>query len=116
MTQEQLPLSWEQPSWHPDYGDADAEFEHLRRLAEALLSSIPRASVNLAVPEPGLLYLQITWPGGRLAEAFSLCEGKGSEKRRYALILSPGAAQEEEVYADTVGAALDVLSPRTDEL
>jgi len=109
MIEAQSPLRWEKPDWQPDYGDTKAEFEHLRRLAEAVLSSIPHSTVELISPEPGLMYLRIERRDGAIAEAYSLCEAKKTEKRRYGLFLSPGASQEQEFYADSIADAVDIL-------
>lgn len=35
------------------------------------------------------------------------------EKRRYALFLSPGTNQEQELYADDVGGAVIILIPKS---
>jgi hypothetical protein len=112
MTSSQAPANWEQPDWHPDFGDAKAEFEHLRGLAEAVLSLIPETSVELVIPEPGLMHLQVMWPGGALAEAYSLVKPKGSDERRYALFLAPGTSQEQEFYASSVDDAAGILRKR----
>jgi hypothetical protein len=113
MKSAQAPANWEQPDWHPDFGDTKAEFEHLRSLAEAVLSSIPDTTVALVLPEPGLMLLQITRSGGPLAEAYSLVAPKGLEDRRYALFLAPGTSQEQEFYASSVTDAAGILRQGT---
>jgi hypothetical protein len=110
MKSAQAPASWEPPDWHPDFGETKAEFEHLRRLAEAVLSSIPEAAVALVVPEPGLMLLQIARSGGPPAEAYSLVAPQGLEDRRYALFLAPGTSQEQEFYASSVADAAGILT------
>jgi len=107
---ELTPITWEKPDWHPDHGDTKAEFEHLRRLAEAVLSSISQSTAELIVPEPGLMYLRIERSDGAIVAAYSLGEAKEMENRRYGLFLSPGASQEQEFYADSVAEAVGVLA------
>jgi hypothetical protein len=113
MESAQAPAKWVQPDWHPDFGDTKAEFEHLHRLAEAVLSSIPEATVALVVPEPGLMLLQITRSGGPPVEAHSLVAPKRLEERRYALFLAPGTSQEQEFYASSVDDAAGILKKGT---
>lgn len=57
MTKHTLPQSWVAPDWHPNFGDVQSELEHLRRLANALLSRNEERAVVLQCPEPGLLFL-----------------------------------------------------------
>ncbi len=109
MIEAQLPLSWEAPDWHADFGDTRAEFEHLRSLAEAVLSSNPRAKVELVLPEPGLMYLELVSPGGPLAEAYSVNDPRAVDNRRYALFLLPGTSREQELYADSIHEVLELL-------
>ena len=101
MIESQSPTSWDAPDWHPDFGNAKAECEHLRKLAVAVLSTIPQSTVELIVPEPGLMLLQIVASDGIAAEAYSLCDAKETENRRYGLFLSPGTPREQEFYAIT---------------
>jgi hypothetical protein len=109
MVQTRSPLSWKLPDWHVDYGDARAELEHLRSLAEMVLSSNPQASAELIVPEPGLMYLELASAGGAPAQAYSVREAKAVEKRRYGLFLSPGTSLEQEFYADSIDEAVEIL-------
>jgi hypothetical protein len=109
MIEPRSPTSWDVPDWHPDFGDAKAECEHLRELAAAVLSTIPRSAVELIVPEPGLMFLQIVTPDGIAAEAYSLGDTKGTKNRRYGLFLSPGTPREQEFYANSVRQAIGIL-------
>ena len=58
-----------------------------------MLSSNPLAKVELVLPEPGLMYLELVSPGGPLAEAYSVSEPRAVDNRRYALFLLPGTSQ-----------------------
>ena len=109
MIESQSPTSWDAPDWHPDFGNAKAECEHLRKLAVAVLSTIPQSTVELIVPEPGLMFLQIVTSNGIAAEAYSLCDAKETENRRYGLFLSPGTPREQEFYANSVSQAICIL-------
>jgi hypothetical protein len=109
MIETRSPLSWKLPDWHADYGDAKGELEHLRSLAEAVLSSNPQSRAELIVPEPGLMYLELASSGGAPAQAFSICEAKAVGKRRYALFLFPGTSLEQELYADSIDEAVEIL-------
>jgi hypothetical protein len=109
MIGSQSPMSWDPPDWHPDLGNARVECEHLRKLAMAVLSTIPQSKVELIVPEPGLMLLQIVTPDGTAAEAYSLCATKEAEDRRYGLFLSPGTPREQEFYANSVSQAIRIL-------
>ncbi|HWE37830.1 MAG TPA: hypothetical protein VG406_14775 [Isosphaeraceae bacterium] len=99
-------LNWRQPDWHPDFGDAAAEFEHLQALALAVLSTISGAEVELVVPEPGLMYLHVARPDGMTAEVYSL-PGVGSASRRFGVFVSPGTDHERESYTDSVSQAIE---------
>lgn len=107
MIDSQFPNNWVIPVWHPDLGDAKAELEHLRTLALAICRTIPRSSVELETPEPGLMNLRITLSNGNLAEVYSLPDEFG--KRRFALFLSPGMPSEKELYTSSVQEALGYL-------
>jgi hypothetical protein len=109
MIESQSPMSWNAPDWHPDFGNAKAECEHLRKLALAVLSKVPYSTVELIIPESGLMLLQIVPPNGTTAEAYSLCGTKGTENRRYGLFLSPGIPREQEFYATSVSQAIRIL-------
>jgi hypothetical protein len=109
MIKSQSPMNWDPPDWHPDFGNAKVECEHLRKLALTVLSTIPQSKVELMVPEPGLMILQIVTPNGMEAEAYSLCTAKETEDRRYGLFLSPGTPREQESYADSVSQAIRIL-------
>jgi hypothetical protein len=109
MNESQSPMSWKAPDRHLDLGDAKAECEHLRELAVAVLSKIPQATVELVVPEPGLMFVRINASQGTSAEAYSLRDAKDSSSRRYGLFVSPGTPREQESYANSVTRALGIL-------
>jgi hypothetical protein len=113
MDHKPIEINWQVPDWHPDFGDARAECEHLQRLAVAVLSKIPRSKVELIVPEPGLMIVQIVKPDGIIAEVYSVDGSKEPEGRRYGLFLSPGTPQEKELYASSVSQAVGFLTAET---
>lgn len=103
------PETWSAPDWHPDLGDAKAELEHLRAFAMALLDAVPDATVELELPEPGLMNLAAQLPGGPEAEIFSVSANHSAGQRRYGLFLKPGTSDEQEIYEDNVEDAVACL-------
>lgn len=108
------PDVWPVPEWHPDFGDAKIELEHLRSFATALLAKMPEANVELEVPEPGLMNLTVQIPGGEAAEVYSVASSSSGEQRRYGLFFAPGAPDEREVYEDTLEKAVSQLTGELD--
>ena len=91
------PETWVAPDWHPDFGDAKAELDHLRAFAVALLAAIPDANVELELPEPGLMNLAVDLPNGTSAEIYSVSNDR-PDGRRYGIFLEPGTDGECEIY------------------
>lgn len=107
MIQKNLqPEAWLVPDWHPDFGNAQVELEHLRSFAVALLAVIPGARVQLETPEPGLMNLVVKLPGGTSAEVYSIPATSRLGERRLGLFFAPGTADESEVYAESVESAV----------
>ncbi|HET6882201.1 MAG TPA: hypothetical protein VFI31_18700 [Pirellulales bacterium] len=105
------PSFWPVPEWHHDFGDAQAELEHLRAFASALLAAMPEARVDLDAPEPGLMYLAVETPHGTLAEVYSIESSTSPRQRRYGLFFAPGTPNEREVYQE---ALVDAVTCFTD--
>ena len=99
MISSEQPASWVTPDWHPDFGNAESELEHLRNLANLVLE-LPQLSVALAIPEPGLMFLVISREGMTLAEIYSNLVDTKSEQRKYGVFISPGSS-EEEAYSES---------------
>ena len=55
------------------------------------------------------MLLQIVTSNGIAAEAYSLCDAKETENRRYGLFLSSGTPREQEFYANSVSQAICIL-------
>ena len=106
------PLTWAVPDWHPDYGDAGVELEHLRSLALALPNVVPGAVINLEMPEPGLMYLSIEQQGVIVAEVYSSEIKRGQSNRRFGLFMWRKGVEDDEVekYADTLDEVLGFFS------
>ena len=103
------PQRWPVPDWHTDFGDAQAEIEHLRALAEPLLAVVPGAKVVLETPEPGLMNLAVELPDVTLAEVHSVRAG-GNDERKFGLFFAPDTEAEQEIYADNLADALSHFS------
>jgi hypothetical protein len=110
MVDSQPPESWVAPRWHADYGDVLGEFEHLRQFALLLLRLVPTARVGLDLPEVGLMEVLILLPDGTAAEVHSVPTLNNPALRRFAVFLSPGTADEEEIYSDTLDAAVRLFT------
>lgn len=104
------PLTWHVPEWHPDLGDPQEEVRHLSSFANALLAILPHTCVELESPEPGLLYLAVRLPDGRLAEVYSTVAGDQPHARRYGMFFDPDASGETEIYAESIEDALSQLT------
>ena len=98
----QQPPPWPALNWHSDFGGTRSEVEHLEAFATALLARMPQARIELETPEPGLMYLGVQLPDGRLAEVYSTATGDRSEARRYGLFLGPGTDGERELYSESI--------------
>jgi hypothetical protein len=107
------PEVWPVPAWHPDFGDASAELEHLRSFAMVLLAIVPDAHVELEAPEPGLMNLAVELPDGSSAEVYSISSGNPPSERRYGLFLAPGTPNEREIYEDAIENAMNCLTGST---
>lgn len=101
MTTFDPPDSWVAPDWHPDFGDAKAELDYLRSLANTVLQAVVSVSVGLELPEPGLMYLVIRRHSNRLAEVYSVRGIDDREQRRYGVFLFPDSPNEKEYYTES---------------
>jgi hypothetical protein len=104
------PVHWEVPTWHPDFGDVNAELEHLRDLANVLTEEIPLLSVGLSVPEAGIMFLQVAnRTKGALGEIYSL---QMNGETKYGVFLYPNSSAEEEHYTPSTREVVDLLKSR----
>ena len=100
------PSEWIAPTWHPDWGDAVAELEHLRELALAIAADLPEATFRLEIPEPGLMYLEIQTREDAAVEVYSNAYKDSPTGRTYCLFFSPGCTGGgDEQYAQSTEAA-----------
>jgi hypothetical protein len=104
------PEVWPAPEWHPDFGDAKSELEHLRSFPTALLANIPEAQVELELPEPGLMSVAVQMPNGSSAEVYSVASIGSPGQRRYGLFLAPDTPNEREVYEDALESSVKRLT------
>jgi hypothetical protein len=101
---------WPSPEWHPDYGDAKAEVAHLRTCAVAIGELKSDYELTLAVPEPGLMYLEVKSSSEVLAEIYSIAESRDGP-RRYGIFTFPRQPNEGENYfSDALSAAAYVVA------
>lgn len=106
MTTFDSPRNWSVPAWHPDFGDAHVQLEHLRGFSLSLQSVVPNARVTLETPEPGLMDVHVELPDGTVAEVHSVPCEHVAEKRRLALFFQPETKDERELYAETIESAV----------
>jgi hypothetical protein len=64
------PTTWTAPSWHPDYGDAKLELDHLRAFALTLQVANGDLGTALEIPEPGYMYVRVSKGAQVLAEVY----------------------------------------------
>ena len=103
------PSKWIVPDWHPDWGDAALELNHLRVFAQAMTASQQHLSVSLIVAEPGLMYVQILRGERVVLECYSVVPIENTPaQRRYGLFFFPNCDQEEEIYAESVEEAMKI--------
>jgi hypothetical protein len=112
MNQSQPPESWTPPSWHPDWGNAALEFEDLKSFAVLLSSVDPHATVELKIPEPGLMFVVVRLPDNRVAEVYSVPSVDVPDRRQLAIFFGIGTSGDEEIYADTIQSAVRCFSER----
>jgi hypothetical protein len=88
------------------------EFEHLKGFASLLLSAEAHLAVRLETPEPGLMYVVVQLPDGRVAEVYSVPNTGVADKRQLAIFLAIGTSEDEEIYADTIEDAVSCFKRR----
>jgi hypothetical protein len=99
------------PSWHQDYGDVQAELDHLRSVAECVIERLPQLSVGLSVPEEGVMFLVITNQGeNAIAEIYSIEFHDGNRQRKYGVFLQPNSTAEDEQYTPSTQRVVELLS------
>lgn len=106
------PATWRPPDWHSDFGDIKGEFEHLKRLASAIVDGATGLMVALELPEPGLMFLSISRAGEPQAEVYSVQTRDAGMERRYGVFAFPDSPEESEDYALSVNEALALIERR----
>jgi len=109
------PVSWAPPTWHGDFGDPNAELEHLRNLAKAVIEQVPPLSVGLSVPEVGIMFLLIATDNKEvLAEIYSIQSKEETNQRKYGVFLYPNSSAEDEHYITSIKDVIELLKSKTE--
>lgn len=106
MFESSRPEEWRAPRWHPDYGDPEFELEYLRAFALWLLQHSPHSKVNLRIPEPGLMYLDVQTGQATHIEVYVVAPEFRGGPRRYGVFVSPNSPDEMEYYSDKLDSHL----------
>ena len=106
------PNNWTAPNWHPDWGNPEAELEMLKHFCLPLLEHCPDYSVELQIPEPGLMYVDIFLKTTKVGELYIVAGLKDQPTQRYGLFVF--LEDEEEYYFDEVDEGLGYLTGNAD--
>lgn len=89
----QNPRDWQAPSWHPDFGDPEAELAMLREFCIDLQDKNKEYTFSLDAFEEGYICVKINKRNKKYAELWIV---ERQDKKRYGLFMDDGR----EIYFD----------------